>query len=68
MTVARMPAHSPDTAAADNDTSSGFSVAFWVEAQFLAKLFRQQAFGDVQYVRVQALRRRGIPSWGVFPR
>ncbi len=26
------------------------------------------SFGDILYVRCQALRRRGIPSWGVFGR
>jgi len=34
--------------------------------QYLRKAYEEGAFGDVLYGRVQAMRRRGIPNWGVF--
>jgi predicted dehydrogenase len=37
-----------------------------------ARMFKRQAesgfFGDILFVRVQAMRRRGIPNWGVYGR
>ena len=44
----------------------GFQWRFDVKSRYLSNLQREGAFGDIQYVRIQALRRRGIPSWGVF--
>jgi predicted dehydrogenase len=46
----------------------------WFQHRFepRTKVIRDQiqsgAFGDILYVRCQALRRRGIPNWGVFGR
>lgn len=34
--------------------------------QYLRRAFEEGAFGDVLFGRVQAMRRRGIPNWGVF--
>ncbi len=45
-----------------------FQWRFAPSAQFLKKQYDEGVFGDVCYVRVQALRRRGIPNWGVFGR
>ena len=46
----------------------GFQWRFTPAAQFLRKRVAGGSFGDILYVRCQALRRRGIPSWGVFGR
>ncbi|XOV82486.1 MAG: Gfo/Idh/MocA family protein [bacterium] len=34
--------------------------------QYLRRAYEEGAFGDVLFARVQAMRRRGIPNWGVF--
>ncbi len=44
----------------------GFQWRFTPSALLLKKQVEAGAFGDILYVRCQALRRRGIPSWGVF--
>lgn len=46
----------------------GFQWRFTPAAQLLRKRVASGSFGDILYVRCQALRRRGIPSWGVFGR
>jgi len=46
----------------------GFQWRFTPSAQLLRKKFDAGDFGKILYVRCQALRRRGIPSWGVFGR
>ncbi len=46
----------------------GFQWRFTPAAQFLRQRVASDSFGDILYVRCQALRRRGIPSWGVFGR
>ncbi|MFA5342470.1 MAG: Gfo/Idh/MocA family oxidoreductase [Kiritimatiellia bacterium] len=46
----------------------GFQWRFTPAAQLLRKRVAGGSFGDILYVRCQALRRRGIPSWGVFGR
>lgn len=46
----------------------GFQWRFTPAAQLLRKRVAGGRFGDILYVRCQALRRRGIPSWGVFGR
>jgi len=46
----------------------GFQHRFSPAAQVLSKAVTAGEFGKVLYVRAQALRRRGIPSWGVFGR
>ena len=44
----------------------GFHFRFTSEVQMLQKFAAKGTFGDMYYTRVQALRRRGIPSWGFF--
>ncbi|MCX7933959.1 MAG: Gfo/Idh/MocA family oxidoreductase [Planctomycetota bacterium] len=46
--------------------SIGFQHRFRPEAQFIRRLIAEGALGKIIYCRAQALRRRGIPSWGVF--
>ncbi len=46
----------------------GYQWRFCPGAQFMRKQVADGVVGDVLYVRAQALRRRGIPSWGVFGR
>ena len=46
----------------------GFQQRFTPEAQFIRRAVAEGELGDIVYVRAQALRRRGIPSWGVFGR
>ncbi len=38
------------------------------EAEFVRKLVDDGSLGDIYYARCQAVRRRGVPSWGVFGR
>ena len=45
-----------------------FQWRFTPVAQMLRKQVESGSLGDIVYVRVQALRRRGIPNWGVFGR
>lgn len=45
-----------------------FQWRFSPAAQFLRKQVQSGKLGDILYVRCQALRRRGIPNWGVFGR
>ena len=44
----------------------GFQYRYHPNTQFLKRAADAGQFGDVQFVRCQALRRRGIPNWGVF--
>ena len=44
----------------------GFQSRFGERAQFLKHLIDQGELGEIYYARVLALRRRGIPTWGVF--
>ena len=44
----------------------GFQYRFDPRSQFLRQAYDDGQFGRVLYGRVQALRRRGIPNWGVF--
>ncbi|MCC6580466.1 MAG: Gfo/Idh/MocA family oxidoreductase [Phycisphaeraceae bacterium] len=46
----------------------GFQYRYAGNSQFLRKQVAEGRFGDILYVRCQALRRRGIPNWGVFGR
>ena len=46
----------------------GFQQRFRPDAQFVRRAVAEGQFGDIVYCRAQALRRRGIPSWGVFGR
>ena len=46
----------------------GFQYRFHPRTQFLRAAFDAGRFGEILYARVRALRRRGIPNWGVFGR
>ena len=46
----------------------GFQYRFNSRTQFLKSAADGGQFGRILYARVQALRRRGIPNWGVFGR
>lgn len=46
----------------------GFQWRFHPKAVLLKKQADEGVFGKILFVRVQALRRRGIPNWGVFGR
>ena len=46
----------------------GFQHRFEPRSKVLRDLVQSGALGDILYVRAQALRRRGIPNWGVFGR
>lgn len=46
----------------------GFQQRFNPGTGFLRRAVEEGKLGDIVYVRAQALRRRGIPSWGVFGR
>jgi len=46
----------------------GFQFRFSPAAQVIKRYVREGQLGKVLFARVQALRRRGIPSWGVFGR
>lgn len=44
----------------------GFQYRYHPNTQFLKRAADEGQFGDIMFTRVQALRRRGIPNWGVF--
>ncbi len=44
----------------------GFQYRYHPNTQFLKRARDNGEFGDIMFVRCQALRRRGIPNWGVF--
>ena len=46
----------------------GFQHRFDAKTKLIRDQIRANSFGKVLYVRAQALRRRGIPNWGVFGR
>lgn len=46
----------------------GFQWRFDQKTQYIRQQIQAGMFGKILYVRVQALRRRGIPNWGVFGR
>ena len=46
----------------------GFQYRFHPTTRFLAQARDAGEFGDIMFVKCQALRRRGIPNWGVFGR
>jgi predicted dehydrogenase len=47
---------------------TGFQWRFEPKAQFIRKMSENGQFGKILYARCKALRRRGIPNWGVFGR
>lgn len=44
----------------------GFQYRYEPRTQLLRQAAEQGALGDIMFGRVQAMRRRGIPNWGVF--
>jgi predicted dehydrogenase len=46
----------------------GFQHRFHPKTQFIRKALEAGSLGDILYARVWALRRRGIPNWGMFVR
>jgi len=46
----------------------GFQQRFRPSTQFIRRVIDEGKLGQIVYCRAQALRRRGIPSWGVFGR
>lgn len=44
----------------------GFQFRYHPTTQMLVRARDEGQFGDILYVKCQALRRRGIPNWGVF--
>ena len=46
----------------------GFQYRFHPSTKFLVQAREEGEFGKVMFVKCQALRRRGIPNWGVFGR
>jgi predicted dehydrogenase len=44
----------------------GFQYRYHPSTEFLTRQRDAGAFGNVMFVKCQALRRRGIPNWGVF--
>jgi predicted dehydrogenase len=46
----------------------GFQYRFSPQSQFVREYVSTGQLGNIMYVRCQALRRRGIPNWGVFGR
>jgi predicted dehydrogenase len=44
----------------------GFQYRFHPNTEFLLRARDDGRFGKIMFVRCQALRRRGIPNWGVF--
>ena len=44
----------------------GFQYRYHPNTQFLRRARDEGQFGNVMFVKCQALRRRGIPNWGVF--
>jgi len=46
----------------------GFQLRYQAEVQMIKRAIDDGLLGRILYARCQALRRRGIPSWGVFGR
>jgi predicted dehydrogenase len=46
----------------------GFQFRYHPTSQMLVRARDEGRFGDIMFVKCQALRRRGIPNWGVFGR
>lgn len=46
----------------------GFQYRFHPATEMLVRARDEGLFGNIMFARVQALRRRGIPNWGVFGR
>jgi predicted dehydrogenase len=46
----------------------GFQYRYHPNSEFLVRAREDGRFGNIMFVKCQALRRRGIPNWGVFGR
>ena len=46
----------------------GFQYRYHPRTRYLRQAFEAGQFGNVLFARVRAIRRRGIPNWGVFGR
>jgi predicted dehydrogenase len=44
----------------------GYQNRFRTDSQFLKESIQEDVLGDIYYGRAHALRRRGVPTWGVF--
>jgi predicted dehydrogenase len=53
---------------ANRNLVCGFQYRFAPKTQFIKRRIDKGQFGKVMYAHAQALRRRGIPNWGVFGR
>ena len=45
----------------------GYQKRYRQEVQTLKQLCDEGALGDIYYAKAHAIRRRGVPTWGVFP-
>ncbi|MFR1481070.1 MAG: Gfo/Idh/MocA family protein, partial [Hydrogeniiclostridium mannosilyticum] len=45
----------------------GYQNRYRQDSQVLKKMCEAGDLGDIYYARAQAIRRRGVPTWGVFP-
>jgi predicted dehydrogenase len=68
--IARNPIEGQEMVDAANKSGKKFMVAqcyrFSADNKMLKRYIDAGAMGDMYYARVQAIRRRGIPGWGVF--
>src|SRR5512146_2918625 len=46
--------------------SVGFQNRYHPNTQFLVRARDEGQFGNIMFMKCEALRRRGIPNWGVF--
>ncbi len=46
--------------------SVGFQVRYSPQVQLCRRIIDAGLLGDIMYVKVHAMRRRGVPNWGVF--
>lgn len=53
---------------ANKNLICGFQYRFAPKTQFIKRRIDKGQFGQIMYAHAQALRRRGIPNWGVFGR
>jgi predicted dehydrogenase len=44
----------------------GYQSRYRADSQYLKKAIQANALGDIYYARANAIRRRGVPTWGVF--
>ncbi len=44
----------------------GYQNRFSTQSQYIKSLCNEEDIGEIYYAKAQALRRRGVPTWGVF--